>query len=342
MRRHYLILALLAVLLIVFPRLVHSPYYHTVLIMIAVNVILALSLNLVMGYTGQISLGHAAFFGLGAYATMILTSPQAPLQAWLKEMSWLPEFIPDLAGLLQKFTAAHMVIAALIAAGFTCLIALLLGLPTLRLRGHYLAMATLGLGIIINIFFKEESALTGGPSGMGVPRLAVGGFEVTPNSVIYYYLVWGVTGLLTLLTIHLVHSRLGRALRAIREDELAAAACGVPVMRLKLMVFSLSAVYASLAGTLYAHYITHINPSPFGFMFSVKLVTMVVIGGMGSIWGPLLGAAVLTTLPQFLAVFQEYEMLIFGLILVVTMMTAPQGLAGLARDLSAKLRPEKT
>jgi branched-chain amino acid transport system permease protein len=329
MRRDYLWLALLLAAVAAVPRLIGNQYYLTVLVVIGINLILVLGLNLVMGYAGQISLGHAGFFGLGAYLSMVLTSTQTPLEDWLKSFSWTPEFLVLAGGALHRFTAGHMVVAAALAAAMTGAVALVVGIPTLKLKGHYLAMATLGLGIIIQIVFKEEAPLTGGPSGMGVPYLKVWGREIDPNTPAYYYLVWGLVAVAILLSIHLVHSRIGRALRAIHEDEMAAAVCGVPVMRLKVMVFTLSAVYASLAGSLYAHYLTHVNPSPFGFMFSVKLVVMVVVGGMGSIWGSVLGSALLTILPQLLTVLQDYETVCFAAILILVLMFAPQGLAGL-------------
>ena len=329
MRRDYLWLALLLAAVAALPQVIHSDYYLTVLVVIGINLILVLGLNLVMGYAGQISLGHAGFFGLGAYLSMILTSTQTPLEDWLKSSAWTPEFLVLAGGALHRFTAGNMVIAAALAAALTGAVAWLVGTPTLKLRGHYLAMATLGLGIIIQIVFKEESLLTGGPSGMGVPYLKVWGREIDPNTPAYYYLVWVVVVAAILLSIHLLHSRTGRALRAIHEDEMAAATSGVPVLRLKVMVFALSAVFASVAGSLYAHFLTHINPSPFGFMFSVKLVVMVVAGGMGSVWGAILGSALLTILPQLLTVLHDYETVTFAAILILVLMFAPSGLAGL-------------
>lgn len=333
MRRDYLLLGLLAVAMMALPSFMANPYYLSVVIVIGINVIVVLGLNLVMGYAGQISMGHAGFFGLGAVISMVLTADpevSTPLEDWLSAHAWIPDFVVYTGAFIHELCAAHMAIAALIAAVFTGGLALIVGIPTLKLKGHYLAMATLGLGIIIQIIFKEESELTGGPSGMGVPYLKLAGRTFDPNTTAYYYLVWAVVCLAVLITINVVHSRLGRALRAIHEDDMAAAASGVPVMQAKVTVFALSAVYASVAGSLYAHYMTHINPSPFGFMFSVKLVVMVVVGGMGSIWGSILGAGLMTSLPQFLTVLEDYEMLVFGGILILVMMFAGKGLAGIA------------
>jgi branched-chain amino acid transport system permease protein len=251
-----------------------------------------------MGYAGQISLGHAAFFGLGAYTSGILTATyQVP--AW-----------------------PAMGVAVLV----TVAVALLIGIPTLKLTGYYLAMATLGFGVIVNICFRELSGLTGGPSGLvGIPPLSLGGV-VLDEPLYVYYLTWGVTLSALAVSLNIVDSRVGRALRAIHDSEIAARASGVDTARLKVWVFAVSAVYASLAGSLYAHFVTFISPSSFGFMFSVKLVTMVVVGGMASVWGAVFGAAALTALPEVLAVFHDYEILIFGFILMVVMIFLPQGL----------------
>lgn len=341
MRRDYLLLGLLAAAAMALPVLIANPYYLSVAIVIGINLIIVLGLNLVMGYAGQISLGHAGFFGLGATISMVLTSEQTPLEDWLRAHAWIPGFVVSAGEFIHQLAAAHMALAALFAALFTGALALLVGIPTLKLKGHYLAMATLGLGIILQIVFKEESELTGGPSGLGVPYFKLFGRVVDPNTDSYYYLVWAVVIVALLVTINLAHSRLGRALRAIHEDEMAAAASGVPVMAAKVTVFALSAVYASVAGSLFAHYMTHVNPSPFGFMFSVKLVVMVVVGGMGSIWGSILGAALMTSLPQFLTVLEDYEMLVYGAILILVMMFAPKGLAGLADSAWRRLRERK-
>jgi len=335
MRRDYALFIVLAALAAAVPLAVDNQYYLSVLVVIGINLILVVGLNLVMGYAGQISLGHAGFYGMGAYISMVLTSRQTPLEDWVGSFAeWM---VPAAEGVHTFFTG-HMPLAVAAAAILTAALAVLVGIPTLKLKGHYLAMATLGLGIIIQIVFKEEYLLTGGPSGMGVPYFKVAGKSIDPGTDAYFYLVWAAALLGILLSIHLVHSRIGRALRAIHEDEMAASASGVPVMRLKVSVFALSAAYASVAGSLYAHYINHINPSPFGFMHSVKAVVMVVVGGMGSVWGAVLGAGLLTTLPQLLTVLEEYEMVVFGAILVVVMMFAPKGLAaiidGLARRIS--------
>jgi len=302
------------VVLAAVPLLLPGRYYLNVLIFIGIHTLLAVGLNLLMGYAGQISLGHAAFFGLGAYTSGILS-------ATYQVSPWL---------------------AMLAAVAVTVTVALLVGIPTLKLTGYYLAMATLGFGIIVHICFKEFTWLTGGPSGLvGIPSLRLGGL-VLDDPWSYYYLVWAVVLGAISLSLNIVDSRVGRALRAIHDSETAAAASGVATAQLKIWVFVLSAVYASVAGSLYAHFVTFISPSSFDFMFSIKLVTMVVIGGMASIWGAILGAATLTVLPEVLAVFHDYDIIIFGTILMVVMIFMPQGLTRGVLDLVGRRRLQQS
>jgi branched-chain amino acid transport system permease protein len=278
--------------------LVANDYYFTLLNIIGINTLLVIGLNLLLGYAGQISLGHAAFFGLGAYTTGILTAT-CHVSPWLA----LP------AGLVVAGAAAFLV-----------------GVPALKLKGYYLAMATLGFGIIVSIFFNQAQELTGGPSGLtGIPSLQFFGLSLdSPERM--FLVIWPVLGVILLLSANLVNSRLGRSLRALHDSEAAAQSLGVNTSRAKLLIFVWSALYAALAGSLYAHTLNFIAPTSFSFMFSIKLVTMVVVGGMASIWGSLLGAAVLTILPELLAVFHDYEIIIFGVILMVVIIFLPRGL----------------
>jgi branched-chain amino acid transport system permease protein len=277
---------------------VANDYYFTLLNIIGINTLLVVGLNLLLGYAGQISLGHAAFFGLGAYTTGILTATYG-VSPWLA----LP------AGLVVAGAAAFLV-----------------GIPALKLKGYYLAMATLGFGIIVSIFFNQAQHLTGGPSGLtGIPSLDLFGYTLdSPERL--FVLIWPVLGVILLLSANLVNSRLGRSLRALHDSEAAAQSLGVNTSRAKLLIFVWSALYAALAGSLYAHTLNFIAPTSFNFMFSIKLVTMVVVGGMASIWGSLLGAACLTILPELLSVFHDYEIIIFGLILMVVIIFLPRGL----------------
>jgi branched-chain amino acid transport system permease protein len=290
--------SLFAALALVVAAVLDNEYYFTLLNFIGIHTLLVVGLNLLMGYGGQISLGHAAFFGLGAYTSGILTATYG-LNPWLAL----------LAGLVVAGAAAYFI-----------------GIPALRLHGYYLAVATLGFGIIVYIILNEAQPLTGGPSGLsGIPALSLGSLALnTPKRL--YFLVWLTVGAVLALSANLVNSRTGRALRALHDSEAAAQSLGVDTARLKLKIFVWSALYASLAGSLYAHTLNFIAPASFGFMFSIKLVTMVVLGGMASIWGSLLGAAVLTVLPEVLTAFHDFEVIIFGAILMVVMIFLPRGL----------------
>ena len=308
-RRHRNALTLLVFALIVaaIPLVLTSPYLLSTAIFIGIFTILTLGLCLLMGYAGQISLGHAAFWGIGAYTSAILTV-KLGLSPWLA-----------------------MVAGVLVTGGLAYLIAF----PIFRLREHYLAMATLGLGIIAYLAFGEFRELTGGPSGLpGVPRLAVGGF-VFDGDVEYYYLVWGTVLLLIGLSLNIVNSRVGRALRALHASESAAESVGVDASRYKLQVLVLSAAYASLAGSLYVHYMQFVSPQSFDFGTSVRLVVMAAIGGLASVWGAPFGAAavVLVTvilreaLPHIIPnASGEHIIIVYGLVLVLIMIFMPQGL----------------
>ncbi len=292
-------LPLFAAGLALLPILSGNDYYLTVMIVAGFNAILTLGLNLLMGYAGQISLGHAAFYGIAAYTTGILTAG----------FGW-----PVPAGMLAGIAAV-------------VLVAWVIAVPTLKLHGHYLAMGTLGFGIIVYIVLNEATALTGGPSGLtGIPRLGVAGFTVASDTA-FYAVVWGTVLLLFVLAQNLVRSRLGRALRAIHTSEAGAAALGVDTGRTKAFVFVLSAAYAAVAGALYAHYVTFVSPGTFGFHASIQLVTMVVLGGMASLWGAVAGALFLTILPEVLRAVENVDILVYGAILVLTMMFLPGGLA---------------
>jgi len=294
-----------AIVLMFLPLVVTNEYHLGVLVVIAIHAIVVLGLDLLMGYAGQISLGHASFYGLGAYITGVLSV----------HLHWSP-----LTGLA-------------VALPLVALIAWLIGVPTLKLHGHYLAMATLGFGIIVFIVFNELGPITGGPSGLsGIEPMNLFGMSFDSDREWYFLSIAFLLAVL-LLSINVVRSRVGRALRAIHGSEAASGVLGVNISRYKVGIFVLSAIYAALAGWLYAHYITFISPSSFTFMFSVKLVTMVVVGSLGSLWGAVFGAALLTSLPEFLYVFHSFETLVFGGILIVVMIFMPMGLLRGIEDL---------
>ncbi|GFO60029.1 branched-chain amino acid ABC transporter permease [Geomonas silvestris] len=284
-----------------------TGYLTNVLIFVGINSMLALGLNLLLGYAGQISLGQAAFFGLGAYGSGVLTTQYA-FDPWLS-----------------------MVLVALVVAGF----AFAIGFPVLRLKGHYLAMATLGVGVIAHIAFNETVDLTGGPSGLsGIPNLSIGSFSFD-SDLKNYYLVWSFALAVILLSLNLVNSRYGRALRAIHDSEVAARVMGVNARLMKVQVFTLSALISAIAGSLYCHVMTFISPTSFGFNISVELLTMVVIGGLGSVYGSILGALLLTLLPELLRTFQDYDIVVYGLLLVCMTIYLP---GGMVRGIPALLR----
>jgi branched-chain amino acid transport system permease protein len=298
LHRTGLTVTLLSIALLLFPLYEDNPYTLGVTNLIAINTIVVLGLNLFIGYAGQISLGHAAFFGLGAYGSAITTGTYG-LPPW-----------PSMA-----------IVALLVG-----LVALLIGIPLLRLSGHYLAMATLGFNFVVHSVLLEWDELTGGPSGFsGIPYLGFGDFSFD-DEVRLHYLLWGFAMVCMLLCLNLVRSGVGRGLSALAEDETAAAALGVNTRDAKIKVFVLSAVMASVAGSLFAHCYAFISPDSFGIFTSTDMVIMVVVGGMGSIWGSLFGAGLITLLPEWIGIFETYKDFVHGGILVVVLMFLPQGL----------------
>lgn len=290
-------LLVLAGILLLLPLVLPNAYAYDVAIRVAINACVVVGLNLLIGYTGQISLGHAGFFGLGAYASAILTT------RW----GW-----PPLAALAAGAAA-------------TGLLAFAVARPILKLKGHYLAMATLGLGIIISIVIVNEAAWTGGPDGMALGPLAAFGVELSGERA-WYWLLAGVLLLVTWLALNLIDSPAGRALQAIHGSEIAARVAGIDTTAFKVRVFVLSAVLASMLGSLHAHYVGFLTPGIAGFFHSIELVTMVVVGGMASVYGSLVGALVLTLLPQLLSALEGWETVAFGAILMLTMIFLRRGL----------------
>jgi branched-chain amino acid transport system permease protein len=298
MKQELLKFFLFTALICIAPVFIGKGYLINVFVFVGIYTILAVALNLLLGLAGQISLGQAAFFGLGAYISGVLTATHA-VNPWLS------------------------MAIAVVTVG---IIAFILGFPILKLKGHYLAMATLGMGIIVYIIFNETVDITGGPSGLsGIPHLSLGGI-IFNSDLKNYYLVWFFAVTIILLSVNLAASRIGRALRAIHDSEVAARIMGVNARLLKVQIFSISAVISALAGSLYAHTVTFISPTSFGFNVSIELLTMVIIGGLGSIYGSFLGAAILTLLPEFFRTFQDYDIIVYGLTLIVITMFMPGGL----------------
>ena len=274
-----------------------SAYYYRVGALVFIFALAVAGLNLLMGFAGQVSLGHAGFLGIGAYSVAI-----GP--AHFGVPSWLCLFVG----------------AALSAA-----VAFLVGRPILRLKGHYLAVATLGFGLLVAIVLTNEASLTGGPDGMTVPRLSVFGWSVR-GSVVWYWVAGTTFVVGFVLALNVMESPTGRALQAIHDSEIAARVLGIDVARKKLTIFIISAVYASVAGSYLALFNGHVTPDVAGFLRSIELVAMVVLGGMGSILGSLVGAGLLVVLPQTLTIFHEYEQALLGLILIVFMIFLRRGI----------------
>jgi branched-chain amino acid transport system permease protein len=314
MKRELMKFLVFAAAVLTAPLFLKDGYIVNVLVFVGIYTILAVALNLLLGLAGQISLGQAAFFGLGAYISGVLTATYAA-NPWVA------------------------MVIAVIAVGA---IAFVLGFPILKLKGHYLAMATLGMGIIVYIIFNETVDITGGPSGLsGIPNLSIGGI-VFNTDVKNYYLVWSFVIVTILLSVNLSQSRIGRALRAIHDSEVAARILGVNVRLLKVQIFTVSGIFSALAGSLYAHTVQFISPASFGFNVSIELLTMVIIGGLGSIYGSFLGAAILTLLPELFRTFQDYDIVVYGTVLIVMTMFMPGGLVRgvplLARSLLVRVK----
>jgi branched-chain amino acid transport system permease protein len=261
-----------------------------------------IGLCLLMGFAGQISLGHASFFGLGAYISGVITARYG-INPW------------------------YCILLGMVA---SAVVALLIGAPSLKLRGHYLAMATLAFCIIITVIFNETIALTGGPDGLAfIPGIAIMG-QPLDSVAKYYYFVWSIVLVALLLCLNIIRSRVGRALQSIHGSEMAASAVGVNVAKYKIYVFVLSAVMASVSGSLYAHYLNFINPSSFDLFVSIKLIIMIILGGMYSIWGAIVGAALITFLSyEWLHYVGEAEVMVYGAIVLAIVIFLPKGLVSI-------------
>jgi len=285
-----------------------SSYALTVGIFSGINALAALGLCILMGYAGQVSLGQAGFYGIGAYISSILSVH---------------------SGLPTVLCAVSAMMVAAVAA-------MILAVPALRLKGHYLAVATLGFGEIVYVILNEWGP--GGPSGFGdIPHFGFFGYTVDSTTG-YFYLVWGFVAVVMFFSINLINSRTGRALRAIHDSELACKAMGLNVAALKIKVFVLSAAYAALAGSLYAHYMTFISPSSFSLFYSILLLMMVIVGGITNLWGAIIGAVVITVLPELLRRFEELDVLVYGLILTLSLMFFRKGLVPILIEKIKKLR----
>lgn len=302
-----------AVVVALLPLVAATAYVLTLLNVIGLYVIVTLGLIL-LGCSGQVSLGQAAFYGLGAYGSALLS----------RDLGWSPALTVPLA------------------TGLVAAAAYLVGLPTLRLAEHFFVLATLAVGIIVNVLMVQLVPLTGGASGLrDIPPLQVAGLRLT-SDLQYYYLIWALALASLVVARNITSHRTGRALRAILGSEVGAAALGVEVARYRMQAFVLSAAYAAVAGALYAHYIRFISPSPFSLYASLFFLIMAVVGGLTNIWGGLFGAAAVTVLDQvvraqiprlFPRVGGEYQTAIYGILLVLIMIFFPSGVVRGALDL---------
>jgi len=289
-----------AVVLLLLPLLVTNSYFIHIFISIGLYIILSLSLNLVTGFTGQLALGHAAFYGIGAYTSALL---------------------------LLRFNVSYW-LALVLSAVITGIFGFLLGLPALRLKGDYLGIVTLGFGEIVRLVFVNWYSLTRGPLGLpGIPAPKIGPY-IFDSRIPFYYLIFGLAAFTVFFMHRLVNSGVGMAMITVKEDEIAAESIGIYPIKYKLLAFSLGAAFAGIAGSFYASYISFISPDTFLYMDSVTILAMVVLGGLGSIPGSIIGATVLVIVPELLRFMTNYRMLLYGALMVFMMIYRPQGFWG--------------
>ncbi len=273
-----------------------NAYYYQIIIYIGINIILASSLNLVNGFTGQFSLGHAGFMAIGAYTASLITSQLGAASGMVGSFIFLLALLTG--GLIASFFG------------------LLVGIPSLRLKGDYLAIVTLGFGEIIRVVIQNLDFLGGARGFTGIVKKTD------------FFWVFAVVAILLYILSNLIRSTYGKGFLAVRDDEVAAEAMGINATRYKVVAFVTAAFFAGIAGGLYAHFVTYINPSQFSFVKSIEIVVMVIIGGMGHNVGVFISAVLLTVLPEALRPIAEYRMVIYSLALVVIMIARPQGLFG--------------
>lgn len=289
-----------AVLVLLVPVAVQNLYLIHMANGIGITVIVALGLNLLTGYAGQISIGHAAFFAMGAYTTAILMTK-------MKASFW-----------------AALPASALVASTFGVVV----GRPTLKLKGAYLAMATIGIGEITQLVLLNWTKVTSGAMGIkGIPAPRIGGLEIVSEAQ-FFYLIFAVMILMFWITDRILGSEIGRALIAVRENETAAEVMGIDVARLKLLAFTVSTCFAGIAGSLVTVWVGYVSPYGFGFKESVAFLCMVLAGGMGYRFGPVIGVVVLALGREVFRVFNDYQLVVYGLLLVLVIVFMPKGIAG--------------
>lgn len=299
MKRYWWTLIVLLVA-VAFPTFVQNDYFIHILVMAGINILLVLSLNIISGFVGYISLGHAAFFGIGAYTSALLALKGVPV--WIAMFLSMPT---------------------------TALIGFLIGYPVLRLKGHFFAIATLGFGQIVHLILMNWMDVTRGPMGIsGIPKPeAILGLDFS-QKIHYYYLALLLVILVIYLSLRIKNSKSGRALLAIKTDDVTASTMGVDVTYYRIFAFVWSAAIAGLAGSFYAHFVLFLSPETFKLATSINILLMLLIGGIGSISGSVLGGLFITVLSEYLRTFADYQMLIYGALIVVVVIFAPKGLQG--------------
>ncbi len=298
----------LALIILLLLPLFLGKYSVFLLCLLAIYALVSLGLNLLMGYTGQIAAGHAGFLAIGAYFTAIVS----------ESVQWLPcPIILFLAGI------------------FTGIIGFFLGIPILRLKGFYIAMATLAFGVVVSEVILQWSSLTGGDDGFSVPTARIAGFAFDSDFKLFYLII-PVTIIMTILAKNLVNGYIGRAFIALRESEVAAQTIGIDLAKYKTIAFAISAFYTGVAGGLFAYLITFLSPDAFTIELSMDFIAMIVIGGMGSILGSIIGAVILTGMQQILAGLLDLQILIFGLSLIIFMIFMPGGISRMLFNLKAR------
>ena len=290
------------------PLIVRSNYLLHIMVMTEIYVILALSLNLVLGYAGLLSLAPPAFFGIGAYTSALLAL-RLNLPFWIT---------------LPAAGAAGLLFAAAI------------GVPSLRLSRHSFVIVTLSFTLLAQLVATKWTDLTRGAMGLpGIPTATLFGIPVT-GKIAWYYFVLGITLVSLAFFTFLVRSRLGRAILTVREDEILAQAAGIHTWKVKLYTFAISGLLGGVAGSCYAHYITFIDPAVFDFYYMENLLIMVILGGAGTVWGVVAGAAIFNVVPELLRIHPELRTFLYGIVLLVAVSVAPGGLAGWVRDRRAR------
>ena len=279
-----------------------NPYYLDIITGIGINIILAVSLNLINGYTGQFSLGHAGFMAVGAYTSAAIT------------MFWGPNILAAIGG-SNQVTIAALFLFALIVGGLVAAVAgLFVGVPSLRLKGDYLAIVTLGFGEIIRVIFRNMDSVGGALGLTGIPPYT------------NFFWVFSIAAVTVYVVTCMVNSTYGRGFIAVHDDEVAAEAMGLNATKYKIIAFIVGAFFAGTAGGIYGHFKLSIDPKGFDFIKSIEIVVMVILGGMGNTIGVIIAAILLTVLPELLRSVAEYRMMLYSFLLIVLMLTRPQGL----------------